>query len=51
MLKAPFLLPPDFLTTLGYPVSRRFVGLYWSPLGDELCFDNGERSGCGICDH
>lgn len=51
MLLAPFRLPDDFLADLGYPGERRFVGLHWTPLGDELCFDDGERSGCGICDH
>ena len=50
-LKAPFLLPPDFLSTFGYRGGRRFVGLFWEPCGDEACYDDGQHSTCGCCDN
>lgn len=50
-LKAPFALPSDFLRTFGYPGSRRFVALYWTSFGDEACFDDGQRSACGLGDN
>lgn len=50
LLHLPIALPPGWLARLGYPGSRRFVGLYWSPLGDEVGFHDGERSGCGAYD-
>ncbi len=50
-LKAPFLLPPDFLAAFGYPGRRRFVALYWEPCGDEACYDDGVSSACGLCDN
>jgi hypothetical protein len=51
ILKAPFLLPPDFLAAFGYPGGRRFVALYWEPCGDEACYDDGAASACGLCDN
>ena len=51
LLKAPFQLPPGFLTSFGYPGGRRFVGLYWEPCGDEACYDDGASSACGCCDN
>jgi hypothetical protein len=50
-LKAPFPIPADFLRTFGYPGSRRFVALYWTPMGDEACFDDGQQSACGLSDN
>src|SRR5262245_30560436 len=41
-LKAPFALPTTFLRHFGYPGKRRFVALYWTPSGDEACFDDGQ---------
>jgi hypothetical protein len=51
MLKAPFRLPPGFLTAFGYPYGRRLVALYWEPSGDEACYDNGQSYACGCCDN
>ena len=51
MLKAPFRLPPGFLTAFGYPYGRRFVGLYWEPCGDEAAFDDGMSSAIGMSDN
>ena len=50
-LKAPFQLPADFLRTFGYPGERRYICLYWTPMGDEACYDDGERSACGMSDN
>ncbi|AWM39817.1 hypothetical protein GobsT_18160 [Gemmata obscuriglobus] len=50
-LKAPFGLPADFLRTFGYPGQRRYIGLYWSPMGDEACWDDGQSSACGLADN
>jgi hypothetical protein len=47
LLKAPFRLPPGFLAAFG----RRFVALYWEPCGDEVCYDDGVSSACGLCDN
>ena len=49
--KAPFLIPNDFLRAFGYPGPRRFVALYWTPMGDEACFDGGQSSACGLSDN
>ena len=49
-LKAPFILPPDFLASFGYRKGRRVVALYWEPCGDEACYDDGVSSACGLCD-
>jgi hypothetical protein len=51
MLKAPFRLPPGFLTAFGYPYGRRFVSLFWEPCGDEACYDDGQSYACGCCDN
>jgi hypothetical protein len=51
LLKAPFRLPPGFLTAFGYPGNRQFVALYWEPCGDEACYDDGVSSACGLCDN
>jgi hypothetical protein len=51
LLKAPFRLPPGFLTAFGYPGGRRLVALYWEPCGDEACYDDGIASACGMCDN
>lgn len=50
-IKAPFLLPADFLRAFGYPGPRRLVALYWTPMGDEACFDDGQSSACGLSDN
>jgi hypothetical protein len=49
--KAPFQLPPGFLTAFGYPYARRFVGLYWEPCGDEAAYDDGINSAIGMADN
>ena len=49
--KAPFTLPPGFLTAFGYPGGRRFVALFWEPSGDEACYDDGASYACGLCDN
>lgn len=51
MFKTPFVLPPGWLRAFGYPGSRRYVGLFWEPCGDECCYDDGERYACGCCDN
>ncbi len=51
LLKAPFTLSADFLMRLGYPGERQFVALYWSPCGDELCYDDGVSRACGMLDN
>jgi hypothetical protein len=51
ILKAPFRLPPDFLTAFGYHAGRRFVALFWEPSGDEACYDDGQSYACGCCDN
>ena len=51
MLKAPFLLPPNFLSAFGYRNERRWVALFWEPCGDEACFDDGQSYACGCCDN
>lgn len=51
ILKAPFRLPPNFLTRFGYQSGRQFVALYWEPSGDEACFDDGISSACGMSDN
>jgi hypothetical protein len=51
LLKAPFLLPSDFLARFGYRGGRRFVAIYWEPCGDESCYDDGQTSACGMTDN
>ena len=50
-LKAPFLLPPGFLSAFGYHGGGRFVALFWEPGGDEACYDDGRSYACGCCDN
>jgi len=50
-IKAPFRLPSGWLQAFGYPGDRRFVALYWSPLGDEACYDDGVSYACGMSDN
>lgn len=47
-IKAPFPIPSGFLRSFGYPGPRRFVALFWTPMGDEACFDDGQSSACGL---
>jgi hypothetical protein len=49
--KAPFPIPNGFLRSFGYPGPRRFVALFWTSLGDEACFDDGQSSACGLSDN
>jgi hypothetical protein len=49
--KAPFLIPDGFLRSFGYPGPRRFVALFWTSLGDEACFDDGQSLACGLSDN
>jgi hypothetical protein len=51
MQKAPFRLPPGFLTTFGYPYGRRLVALFWESSGDEACYDDGQSYACGMSDN
>ena len=51
ILKAPFQLPPGFLTAFGYPYAKSFVALFWEPSGDEACYDDGQSYACGSCDN
>ena len=51
ILKAPFQLPPGFLTAFGYRHGRQFVALFWEPSGDETCYDDGIHYACGCCDN
>src|ERR1700722_17237797 len=50
-IKAPFLISHDFLREFCYPGPRRFIALYWTPLGDEACFDDGQSTACGLSDN
>lgn len=47
-IKAPFPIPNGFLRLFGYPGPRRFVALFWTSMGDEACFDDGQSSACGL---
>jgi hypothetical protein len=38
-------LPPELTATLGYRSDARFVGFFWSPLGDQLVATDGVNSG------
>ena len=38
-------LPPELSQTLGYRGPARFVGFFWSPLGDQLVSTDGRSSG------
>jgi hypothetical protein len=40
-------LPPDFCLTLGFRGDARYVGFYYSPLGDQLVATDGVNSGTG----
>ena len=40
-------LPPQLPETLGYRGNARFVGFYWSPLGDQLVATDGINSATG----
>jgi hypothetical protein len=50
-IKAPFPIPYDFLREFCYPGPRRFIAFYWTPLGDDACFDDGQSSACGLSDN
>jgi hypothetical protein len=50
-IKAPFSLPSGFLRAFGCPTPRRFVALFWTSLGDESCWDDGQSSACGLSDN
>ena len=40
-------LPPGLLECMGYRGKARFVGMAWSPAGDELIVDDGRSAGTG----
>jgi hypothetical protein len=40
-------LPPELCETLGYAYSSRFVGFFWSSLGDQLIVTDGPNSSSG----
>jgi hypothetical protein len=40
-------LPPELCETLGYVYSSRFVGFFWSSLGDQLIVTDGPNSSSG----
>jgi hypothetical protein len=40
-------LPPAFTETLGFRGDARYVGFYYSPLGDQLVVTDGVNSGTG----
>jgi hypothetical protein len=40
-------VPPDLAEAFGYRGQARFVGFCWSPLGDELNYDDGRSAGSG----
>src|SRR5713101_7000640 len=44
-LEIPF--PPRLAEAFGYQGLARFVGFHWDPVGDELRYDDGRRSGPG----
>jgi hypothetical protein len=50
-IQAPFPIPSGFLRSFGCPTPRRFVALFWTPLGDESCWDDGQSSACGLSDN
>jgi hypothetical protein len=43
-----FLLPDEFWPAFGYEGQARFVGLFWTPFGDEAIYTDGrvEADGC-----
>jgi hypothetical protein len=43
----PFELPAMFVEQLGYRRDRRFVAVYWEPLGDEVTFRDDTFLLCG----
>lgn len=38
-------IPPELTETFGYRGDARFVGFFWSPLGDQLIATDGVHSG------
>ena len=50
-IKAPCPIPHDFLREFCYPGPRRFIAFYWTPFGDDACFDDGQSSACGLSDN
>jgi hypothetical protein len=44
-IEAP--VPPALAEAFGYRGKARFVAVYWSPLGDELYYDDGRLAGTG----
>lgn len=40
-------VPPYLAETLGYAGESRFVAFRWEPMGDEVVYDDGVRSGTG----
>lgn len=43
-----FLLPDEFWSAFGYEGQARFVGMFWTPFGDEAVYNDGrvEADGC-----
>lgn len=39
--------PPQLLEAVGCHTARRFVALYWTPFGDEVCWTDGEVTATG----
>lgn len=46
-IRPPIPVPPAFAETLGYPGDSRYVAFYWTPVGDELMYSDGQISGTG----
>lgn len=42
LLDAP--VPPTLEAAIGYDGAARWVGFYWQPAGDEVCWDDGRAS-------
>lgn len=40
-------LLPELAETFGYRGDARYVGFYWTPMGDEVVFTDGRGSGSG----
>ena len=40
-------VPPMLEEAVGYPGDAAFLALYWTPLGDEVIYEDGVRSGTG----
>jgi len=47
LLCRPLPVPPEFERMLGYEGDRRHVAFYWTPAGDELCYEDGRSAGTG----